>query len=232
MKKRIGLVPSVGPMTDMNLYDHYKLGMNYARQVAKAGCIPIGLAPVDHWIPEEALELCDGFLIQGGDNFYPYHFQVMHYAITHHKRLLGICLGHQLIYAYLEIKRRVEEQGYEGNLPSAICNYIEAQGPDFSVLNKIPGHRNTVMPRGQEDVAKHDVSIVPGTLLHRVLGRDTIRIASFHYLCIPPEQTLVTVNAWSADGIIEGAEYGDNILGVQGHPEVDNLLPELFQFLT
>ena len=31
---------------------------------------------------------------------------------------------------------------------------------------------------------------------------------------------------------VEGSEYGDHILGVQGHPEVDDLLPELFQFLA
>ena len=34
------------------------------------------------------------------------------------------------------------------------------------------------------------------------------------------------------DGVVEGTEYGDNILGVQGHPEADALLPELFKFLA
>ena len=29
-----------------------------------------------------------------------------------------------------------------------------------------------------------------------------------------------------------GTEYGENILGIQGHPEVDDMLPELFDFLT
>jgi len=119
-------------------------------------------------------------------------------------------------------------------LIKAICAYLEEQGPNFSVQEKIPGHRSESMPRGNEDVAKHDVNIVPGTLLHRVLGRDTMRIASFHDLNTPPTQKLVTINAWSAkgDGVVEGTEYGENILGVQGHPEVDELLPELFRFLT
>ena len=50
----------------------------------------------------------------------------------------------------------------------------------------------------------------------------------------PSAQKLLKINAWSAkdDGVVEGTEYGDNILGVQGHPEVDDLLPELFQFLA
>jgi len=44
----------------------------------------------------------------------------------------------------------------------------------------------------------------------------------------------VTINAWSAkgDGVVEGCEYGDNLFGVQFHPEVDGLLPEIFAFLT
>jgi GMP synthase-like glutamine amidotransferase len=32
--------------------------------------------------------------------------------------------------------------------------------------------------------------------------------------------------------VVEGTEYGENILGVQGHPEIDALLPELFTFLA
>ena len=236
MGKIIGVVPAaiLGDQALSNMNDYYKVCNNYAKRVLEAGCVPIGMAPVDYWLTEEALDLCDGFIVQGGDEFYAYHFQVIHHAITHGKRYLGICLGQQLIYVYLELKRRVEERGYEGDLIKAICTYLEEQGPNFSVQEKIPGHRSESMPRGNEDVAKHDVNIVPGTLLHRVLGRDTMRIASFHDLNTPPTQKLVTINAWSAkgDGVVEGTEYGENILGVQGHPEVDELLPELFRFLT
>lgn len=236
MSKRIGIVPAslLGDMTKSNMSDFYKMGNNYAKRVLEAGGIPIGLVPVDNWLTEEALDLCDGFVVQGGDEFYAYHYQVIHHAMTHGKRYLGICLGEQLIYVYAELKRRVEEQGYEGALIKAICDYVQAQGPGFSVQKKVDGHFGGAMPRGNEDVVKHDVNIVPGTLLHRVLGRDTMRIASFHHLNTPPEQTLVTINAWSAkgDGVVEGTEYGDHILGVQGHPEVDDLLPELFAFLT
>lgn len=236
MSKIIGVVPAaiLGDMTKSNMNDYYKMGNNYAKRVTEAGCVPVGMVPVDYWLSEEALDLCDGFIVQGGDEFYAYHFQVIHHAITHGKRYLGICLGEQLIYVYLELKRRVEERGYEGDLIKAICAYIEEQGPGFSVQEKVSGHRSGAMPRGEEDIAKHDVNIVPGTLLHRVLGRDTMRIASFHYLDTPPTQKLVTINAWSAkgDGVVEGTEYGENILGVQGHPEVDDLLPEIFAFLA
>ena len=90
--------------------DFYKLGNNYINRLVEAGCTPIGLAPSNNWLSEEALDMCDGFLVQGGSKFCPYHFQVIHYAITHGKRYLGICLGQQLIYVYFELKRIVEER--------------------------------------------------------------------------------------------------------------------------
>lgn len=236
MKKIIGIAPApiMGGADESNMKDHYKLGCNYINRAAEAGCVPMGLAPVDYWLDEEALEVCDGFLVQGGAEFYPYHFQIIHHALTRGKKYLGICLGEQLIYVYFELRRRVEERGFDGDLVKAICDYIEEQGPDFSVQQKIPGHRNTPPARGNEALAKHGVNIVPGTLLHRVLGKDKIDICSYHYLNTPPTQTLVTINAWSAlgDGVVEGTEYGENILGIQGHPEVDSLLREIFDFLS
>ena len=232
MKKLIGIVPRGIDFSENTscMDDYYKLGNCYVKRVAEAGCLPICLAPVDNRLTEEALSLCDGFLVQGGAEFYPYHFQVIHHAITHKKKYLGICLGQQLIYVYFELRRRVEEEGYEGDLVTAIYDYIKRQGKGFTVQKRIPDHRKPLPNRGAEEEAKHDVEIVPGTLLHRVLGRDTMRICTFHSLCTPPEQTLVTPNAWYGD-VTEGTEYEDFILGVQGHPETDDLLPELFAFL-
>ena len=236
MKKWIGLVPKcrVGDPEQSCMNDYILVGHTYAQRVLEAGCTPIGLVPVNGWIEEDALQSCEGFLVQGGPEFHPYHFQVIHHAVTHHKKYLGICLGEQLIYTYFELKRRVEKQGYEGDLVKAICDYRNNQLKGASVLQTVSGHYAALPARGQEDSAKHDVNIVPGSLLHRVLGRDTMRLCTFHNGSTPPNQTLVSINAWSAlgDDVVEGTEYGDNILGVQGHPEADGLLPELFKFLA
>ena len=236
MKKVIGIVPAsiIGDPDKSCMQDFYNLSNNYIKRTLEAGGIPIGIAPADNWVCEEVLDMCDAFLIQGGAEFYPYHFQIIHHAVTHGKRYLGICLGQQLIYVYFELKRRIEEEGYKGDVVKGICDYLAARPSDFSVQRRVDGHCYAYPARGNEDEGKHDVDIVSGTLLHRILGRDKIRLCSFHRSNTPIDQSLVTVNAWSAlgDGVIEGTEYSDNILGVQGHPEADGLLPELFAFLT
>ena len=236
MKRIIGIAPAsfIGDPAKSCKEDIYELCNNYVKRTVDAGCTPVGLAPVDNWLTEESLELCDGFLVQGGAEFYPYHFQIIHHAIETGKKYLGICLGQQLIYVYLKLRRMLEAEGFEGDIVKGICDYLESKGPDFSLQKRVVGHMSARPPRGKEDDSKHDVNIVKGTLLHRVLGRDTIRLGSFHNLHTPPEQTLVTINAWSAmgDGVVEGTEYSTNILGLQGHPEIDALLPEFFTFLA
>lgn len=236
MAKKIGVVPSssLWDMEKSNFSDVYKNLNNYNKRVLEAGAIPVGVAPVDNWLPPEALEVYDGYVVQGGAEFYPYHFQIMHDAVVNHKRYLGICLGSQLIYTYFALRKMVEEEGYEGDLVKAICDLRDRRGADFSVLEKVDGHRSGPVTRGNEDEAKHDVNVVPGTILHRLVGRDTVRAASYHYLQVPAQQDMVTINGWSAkgDGVVEGCECGDNLLGVQYHPEVDDLLPEIFSFLT
>ena len=236
MKKIIGIAPAslIGNPDESCMADFYKLGNNYIKRVVEAGCTPIGLAPSDNWLTEEALKMCDAFLVQGGAEFYPYHFQIIHYAVTHKKRYLGICLGQQIIYVYFALRRMLEDEGYGGDIVKGICDYIASKPADFSLQKKVEGHRNPFPKRGEEDSAKHDVRVVPGTLLHRVLGRDTMRICSFHKLCTPPEQTIVDINAYYSadDSVVEGTEYSDYILGVQGHPEADDCLPELFAFLA
>ena len=236
MKKIIGIVPCsmVKKENKSKAEDFYKLGNNYAKRVLESGCIPIGLAPVDNVLSQEVLELCDGFVVQGGSDFCPYHFQIIHHAITQGKKYLGICLGEQLIYVYFLLKSELDKQGYKGDTPSKMWEVYKEKFSDCEILQKVFGHCEKFPPRGQEEKVKHSVNIVKGTLLYRVLGRESIKICSFHNFSTPQTQTFVKINAWSdkGDGVVEGLEYMDNILGVQGHPEYDDLLPELFNFLA
>ena len=236
MKKVIGIVPK-GVLFDMeksNMTDVYHLGNNYIKRITEAGAIPICLAPVDGRISKEQLELCDGFVVQGGTQMWPYHMQVLHHAVTTGKKYLGICLGMQMIHRYYTMRKMVADMGLQGPVDENIIDLYYNKNMGRNLLHAVEGHRATSMPRGQEDIVKHDVDIVPGTVLHRLLGREQARGASFHSWRVEDPVAELTVNAWATDGTgtIEGIENGSNILGVQFHPEVDDLLPEIFKFLT
>ena len=208
MDKVIGIVPQ-GELFDLsksNMHDLYKVGNNYAKRVAEAGGYPMSLAPVDGWVSEKTLDICDGFVVQGGAIIFPYHFQTIHHAVTRGKRFLGICLGEQLIYIYFALRKAVEEKGYEGDLLKAIYTMYKDPNRGFPLLETADNHYSKAMTRGQEDEVKHDVDIVPGTNLHRLMGREKLRGASYHRKCVPAQQDAVTVNAWAADdsGTVEG----------------------------
>ncbi len=177
MKRLIGIAPAsfIGDADKSCMADCYKLGNNYTRRIVEAGGIPFGLAPADNFLTEDALARCDAFLVQGGAEFYPYHFQIIHHALTHGKKYLGICLGQQLIYVYTELRRRVEARGYDGDLVRAICDYLAEQEPGFSVQRRIDGHRSKSAPRGMEDETKHDNDAVP-SMLRDIFIQKTVHI--------------------------------------------------------
>lgn len=59
------------------------------------GGIPIGLTLSSNY--KELIDLCDGVIFQGGDDFEEYDFEALKYIYDIDKPVLGICLGMQLM---------------------------------------------------------------------------------------------------------------------------------------
>ena len=231
MEKLVGIVPRGDLNADSAMEDFYLTGNNYAKRIQEVGGIPMGLAPVDGYLSRAALDRCDAFVVMGGKKIWPYHFQVIHHAVTLRKPYLGICLGMQLIHCYFAVRDEVERRGLDGDLCENIIRIFFEEQREDTLLEPAENHRYPLPPRGQEKSVKHPVNVVHGTLLHSLLGGDTLTGATFHSWRIHDPSPQLTVNAYAVDGTIEGVEYADHVLGVQFHPEVDDLLSALFHFL-
>ncbi len=48
----------------------------------------------------EILKHCDGVIIQGGSDIYPYHFDIVNYCMNNNIPILGICMGQQILGLY------------------------------------------------------------------------------------------------------------------------------------
>ena len=209
--------------TEVSNADRYYFGNNYNKRITECGGLPLGLLPSDAVLDERAFEHCDALLISGGTKVWPYQFQAIHHAVTTGKKLLGICLGMQSINLYFSSLETAEKNGTERTAAAL----FETPRVD---LGFVDGHYNGML-RGREEECKHAVDLVDGSLIRRLVGANRLRAVSVHKHCVATPSAHVTVAGYAEDGTIEVIEHGDNILGVQFHPEADDKLNCLFRWL-
>lgn len=193
MKPIIGIVSNVGKN------DQIRVNSNNVKAIELAGGEPIALiTEAEDIIGDNILDMCDGFLFQGGAYSSDFHYKIFEYAHKKNKPVLAICLGFQAMARY----------------------FFGAGSVDFiSNLNLNSDIRHNLLI-GEEEVL-HNIIINKDSSLYNIFG-EMIKVNSRHdktvvHVCEP-----FKITAQSEDGIIEAIEYIDDknyFVGVQFHPE-------------
>jgi putative glutamine amidotransferase len=197
-------------------YPWYALRENYAQAIAAAGGVPLCL-PHHPALAADMLAAIDALVVTGGafdvdpalygesdthDTVILKHGRtaaeraLLEGALATDMPVLGICGGQQLLAVALG---------------GTLIQHI----PD-----SVPGcleHEQT-NPRNE---AGHEIAITPGSLLHTIVGTQTMQVNSSHHQAVREPGPRARVKARAPDGVIEGIEDPSRRFcqGVQWHPE-------------
>src|ERR1700694_5761620 len=182
-------------------YPWYALRQNYLDAVAAAGGLPVAI-PHDAALAGDYLDHIDALIVTGGafdvdpalygdgarhatvtlkENRTTAELALTLGALSRDHPVLGICGGQQLLAVALG---------------GTLMQHIPDQVPDALE------HEQT-NPRDQP---RHTVALVPGTLLHRIAGADSMQVNSAHHQAVSSPGRFAVVNATAPDGVIEGVE--------------------------
>ena len=209
--------PVVGITVNRNEDGEYSSLGNYGKGIERIGCDALPVANNASFEEvDQLVEKMDALLVPGGGDVDPacygaerepecgaanhvldaLQMRLFHAAKKRGLPILGICRGCQLINV--------------------------AMGG--TLVQDIPKHFGTLhqMPKDHESPFYHDVNIVPGTMLHEIMG-DAIPVDSYHHQCIDRLADGLVASAHAPEGFIEAIEApeksGAFLMAVQWHPE-------------
>ncbi len=196
-------------------FDYLK--REYHQAVIASGGIPILLPNIkESDLIKSLLGTIDGLLLTGGGDLDPkfygakphksltvltenrdaFELEIIKRALEKNMPMLGICRGHQALNVVLG-----------GTLHQ-----------DLSLLTgKILKHSD----KGQTGAVFHKVVIESKSILHRIIGQETIETNSSHHQVVDKPGQGLRISAYASDGLIEGLEHHeyDFVVSVQWHPE-------------
>ena len=199
-------------------YERIYVNKDYVSSVISAGAVPL-MIPMDDTEENirQTLELVDGVIFSGGHDIAPILYQeephqklqeicperdafdFLLYRLTKEKKLpiLGICRGFQLM--------NVSEGGKL---------YQDLSLKDTESFKHSQGHGPSI--------PTHTVKVEFGSRLYDILGKEEIRVNSFHHQAVKSVSENVAISGRALDDVVEAIELKDYPfgLGVQFHPEM------------
>ena len=215
-RPRIGLTLDAEPPGGYSRLPWYALRQNYFAAVVEAGGLPVAL-PHEPELAESYLDLLDGLIVTGGafdldpalsgggaphatvttkDRRTAFEIAITRAALARNVPVLGICGGQQLLNVALG-------GTLIQHIPDAVPDCLAHEQPN---------------PRTEPG---HTVEVLPGTLLHGLVGVAELPVNSAHHQAALDVGEGVVVGGRAPDGVIEAIEDPRRrfCLGVQWHPE-------------
>lgn len=204
------------PKSDPPRHD-MSVSLAYLRAVNGPGAIPLIIPPILPGAISTILDTIDGLFVSGGPDIDPmiydrapnenngptnpaidsFQYGLLREADVRRIPTLCVCRGMQML--------NVARDG-------ALHQHIPDDYPDSKISHA-----------QQEDGAfvSHHVEIEPDTLLHKILGRESTEVNSFHHQAVDRLGHHLKISAVAPDGVVEAIEATDRdfFLGVQWHAE-------------
>jgi putative glutamine amidotransferase len=201
---------------------------SYVQRLREVGLAPLALLPGGDDQVGSLMPLASGVLLMGGDDVDPSRYgqgveapmggvdpprerleeKVLAWADEHGLPLLAICRGVQSLNVF---------RG------GTLWQDLAWQRPEsfrHDLIRGLPPHH-----------LAHRIRIASGSLLHRLLGRETLLVNTQHHQALRDLGRGLRAVAWAEDGIVEaveGTEADRFLLGVQFHPEeLTEVVPEM-----
>ncbi|HIE51725.1 MAG TPA: gamma-glutamyl-gamma-aminobutyrate hydrolase family protein [Armatimonadetes bacterium] len=204
---------SIGPTVEAN-----QIQVSYLRCLERAGAVPVILpSALDPQHAERLLEPLAGLLLAGGVDMDP-----AFYGEEPEKHLGSLDIARdrmELALGRLALARDLPVLG--------ICRGIQtlnvlAGGTLYQDITHRPEFFLQHRQQAPGAYPTHTVEVQPNTLLHRLVGADTVRTNTFHHQAVKEVAPDFLASAQAGDGVVEAIESPRYrfALGVQWHPEL------------
>lgn len=192
----------------------------YLAAVQEAGGIPVPLSPqLDERSLATLTDRLDGLLLTGGGDMDPATFDEPPHTTLYEVAPARDRLEMALVRRFMEARQPI----------LAICRGIQVLnvalgGSLYQDVANDPGTKIQHQQTEPRDQPVHEVKVVPGSLLARVLGSEELEVNSLHHQAVKALGRGLLPVAFAPDALIEGVELDDPdvghfVLGVQWHPE-------------